>query len=271
MKKNLLRVLLIVFMSLSTFAQNKSETVDLLLEKTGVLSEIKQFDAIFEAKIAEKKASFDNDEVFNKFSETMKNCFNSEKAETYFKEYILTNSTEDELQNILVLYNKPLFQEMKKIEIQSNDPANQQDKIAYFQNMKTNPPSEDRIKQIVELNNELGTSEISVSMLKNIIYSMANGANLGQPKEKQVSMDELKSKIDSSFPPNFSQQMTNQLVALSLYTYKDVKENDLNEYIKDWSTPVGKYYMKLIMGAYDYSFSKMGEEMGESFKELEKS
>ena len=271
MKKNLLKGLILVFISLNSFAQNNSETVDLLLKKTGALAEIKQFDAIFEAKIVENKATFENEADFEKFSKIMKSSFNSKDAESYFKEYILNNSNKENLQDILVMYDNPLFQKMNKIEVGSNNPEKQQEKMAFFQNMKTNPPSQERINKMIALNNELGTVETSVSMVKNIVFSMANGANLGQPIEKQIPQNELKQKLDSSLGENFSQQMTNQLVALSLYTYKDVEEKDLDEYIKEWSTPTGKYYMKLIMGAYDYSFSKMGTKMGESFKEFEKS
>ena len=64
--------------------------------------------------------------------------------------------------------------------------------------------------------------------------------------------------------------MTNQLIALSIYTYKDVSDRDLSEYIDLWSSPIGKYYTNLVFDAYDYSFSKMGEIIGKSFKELEK-
>ena len=58
--------------------------------------------------------------------------------------------------------------------------------------------------------------------------------------------------------------MTNQVVALSMYTYKDVSDEKLDEYVNVWEEPLSKYYIQLLFGAYDYSFSKMGEQMGES-------
>jgi hypothetical protein len=270
MIKTLLTSLVIGIISFNTYAQTKQETVTLLLEKTGTTAEIKQFDAIFEAKIGEKTTSFENEEDFQKFSKIMKSGFNSKNAEIYFKEYLVNNSDKDSLQKTIIMYQNPIFKEMTQIELKANNPDNQQDQMAFFQNMKSNPPSQERIQQLTNLNNELATSKMTVKMLKNIIFSMANGANLGQPKEKQISEEELKTKLQSALPENFSAQMTNQLIALSIYTYKDVNANDLSEYINFWSSPIGKYYINLIFGAYDYSFSKMGEIVGKSFKELEK-
>jgi len=271
MTKKSIKLILLLFIGINIFGQNKSETVAKLLETTGTLTEIKQLDVILDSQIAQKKTSFENEEQFQLFSKTMKSAFNAENSEKFFVEYLLNNSSQDNLQDVILMYNNPLFKRMIEVEAASNDPKNQEEQMAYFQNMSTSPPPADRITLMMNLNNQLGASEMAVSLLQNVVFSIANGANLAQPKEKQLPSEELKSKLETSFPPNFSQQMTNQIVAFSLYTYKDISETDLNEYIKYWGTPSGKYYMKLIMGAYEYSFTKMGEKLGESLLEFEKS
>ncbi|PIV17074.1 MAG: hypothetical protein COS42_06725, partial [Flavobacteriales bacterium CG03_land_8_20_14_0_80_35_15] len=126
MIKTLLTSLVIGIISFNTYAQTKQETVALLLEKTGATAEIKQFDAIFDAKINEKTTSFENKEDFQKFSKIMKSGFNAENAEKYFKEYLVNNSNEDSLQKTIIMYQNPIFKEMIKIELRANNPANQQ-------------------------------------------------------------------------------------------------------------------------------------------------
>jgi len=270
MTRNILTGIVIGIISLNIYAQNKQEKVNTLLEKTGAKAEINQLDAVFSAKISEKQSKFENQDNFVKFKKIMTSNFNSENIEKYFKEYLINNSDVDSLNKIITMYNNPLIQKMNEIELKANDPENQKDKMTFFQNIKSNPPSQKRIQQLVQLNNELGTSEMSVKMLKNIIFSMANGANLSQPIEKQISSKDLKAKLESKLPPNFSQQMTNQVVALSIYTYKDINDEDLSEYIKLWSNPIGKYYIKMLFGAYDYSFSKIGKNTGKLFEQFEK-
>lgn len=265
MEKIILSIVLLISVNIS--AQSNPETVNNLLQATGANAELQQLDAIFNAKIAEKKSSFENEADFEKFIQVMQSGFNSKNAEKYFVEYITLNGNEDSLKNVISMYQKPLMQEMNKVELEASDPAKQQEKMAFFQNMKENPLSQERIQMLVKLNNELGASEMTVNLLNNVIFAMANGANLSQPKEKQISEEELKTNLQSAFPPNFSQQMTNQVVALSMYTYKDVSDDKLAEYVNVWGKQLSKYYIQLLFGAYDYSFSKMGEEIGENLAE----
>jgi len=123
---------------------------------------------------------------------------------------------------------------------------------------------------LVALNNDIGASEMTVKIVKNMIFAMARGGNLSQPKEKQISEEELTKQLSLAFPANFSNQMANQIVAQFLFTYKDVSDEKLNKYIEIWKSSTAKYYNKEMMNAYDYSFSKMGELTGSAFKELEK-
>ena len=99
---------------------------------------------------------------------------------------------------------------------------------------------------------------------------MAKGGNLSQSKDNQISEEELTKQLSTAFPADFSNQMANQTVAEMLFTYKDVTDEKLNKYLEISTTPTVKYYIKKTFEAYDYSFSKMGELVGGSFKELEK-
>lgn len=55
-----------------------------------------------------------------------------------------------------------------------------------------------------------------------------------------------------------------------MFTYKDVSNEKPDEYIKVWQTPIGKYFINASLLAFDYSFSKMGEIVGNSFTVFEK-
>tara|TARA_R110001606_G_C15258620_1_gene638207 strand:- start:187 stop:987 length:801 start_codon:yes stop_codon:yes gene_type:complete len=261
----ILSLITLTFLSLNLFAQSSNQTVVELMEKSGSIEMLKQFDAITNSKIAEKKSSFENENEFKKFVAIMSSGFNSENAKKYFIEYFENNTNEENLKEVLSMYNAPLLIEMSKIELEANDLSKQQEQLAFFQNLKSNPPSQNRVQQLITLNNELGTSEMTVKLLQNMIVSMAKGANNAQPKEKQITLEELEQKISSSLPANFLQQMTNQIVALSMFTYKDVSDEKLEEYIKLWQTPTGQYYIKKTLEALDYTFSKMGEITGKSF------
>jgi len=65
-------------------------------------------------------------------------------------------------------------------------------------------------------------------------------------------------------------ELTNQIFAYALFTYKDVPDDKQNQYIVVWKTPTEKYGLAQLLNALDYSFSKMSEITGSSFSILEK-
>ena len=270
MKIRILLSILIVILSIQANGQSSHKIVLELMEKSGSTAQLKQFDDILSAKIAEKKSSFPNEEDFKKFVSIMKSGINSKDAEKYFVEYFELNSNEDSIKKVISLYNSPFMIEFTKMELVSSDPSKQQEQILFFQSLQGNPPSQARIQQLVLLNNELGSSEVIFKMFRNIAISMAKGLNSVQPKDKQISLVEIEQNMKSTFTADFTQQMTNQIIALSLYTYKSVDDAKLNEYIKVWQSPIGQYFIKETFGALDYSFSNMFENVGSSFKILEK-
>ena len=94
---------------------------------------------------------------------------------------------------------------------------------------------------------------------------MVKGLNNIQPKDKQISQCELEKKISSSIPAGFSEQMANSIIASYQFIYKDLSDDQLNAYISIWQSPTGRYSSKHTLQALDYSFSKMGEIIGNSF------
>lgn len=265
MKIKLIAIIAVTLIYSNSFAQSSQKTVAELMEKSGSTAIFQQLDEIINVKITEKKSSFEKEDDFNKFSTAMKTGLNSKNAQKYFYEYFQVNTNEDSLKSIIKIYESEFMQEMNRIELAANAPSKQQEQLTFFQGLKDNPPSQERVQQLISLNNELGTSEMTVKMLENMIISMAKGFNEIQPKEKRVPNSELEQKIKSSLPAEFSQQMTNQIIAVAMFTYKDVSNEKLNKYISVWKTPTGKYFSKNTLKALDYSFSKMGETIGNSF------
>ena len=270
MKLRLVTVITVALVSMHVMGQSSPKLVEEMLVKTGTKGVFANVDAMLASKMEEKKSSFTEPLQFDRFKTIMTLGFNSKNANKYFTEYFEKYSNEDSLKMIITLYNDPFMQEFNRIEKESSTPEKQKEMIAYFQQMKDNPPAQARIMQLVSLNQEMKTSEMIVKLFQNLIVSMARGANNALPGDKRVSEVELKNDIAKSIPANFQQQMTNQLVASMLFTYQSVPDEKLNRYIESWKNPTGKYCINLIMKAMDYSFSKMGEITGGSFSVLDK-
>ena len=263
--------ILVLFMTLTVFAQSNPKTVDQVMVLSGLKDQLSRLDITIASKIEERKSTFSTPEQFEQFKTIMTTGLNSKNASTYFAEYLEKNSNEDSMKQVVKFFENPFMQEFNRIEKEAASSEKQKEMAAYFQALKNTPPEQVRVQQLVTLNQEMRSSELTAKLVKNLILSMIKGANYNQPKDKQISDEEIKSKLATSLPSNFEQQMTNQIIAYALFTYKDVPDEKLNLYIEVWKTPTGKYGLDQLLNALDYSFSKMSEVAGSSFSLLNKS
>ncbi len=271
MKLKLFTGIVAIAFSLSAFGQSSQKTVEEFLKQTGMSNLFKEFDGLIQSKISGKKSSFATPEQFEQFKTIMTSGMNAKNAQKFLSEYLEKYSNEDSMKQVTELYRDPFMQEFNRIEKEAATKEKQKEMIPYFQTLKETPPNQNRVQQLVSLNKEMRTSEILVKMLQHMTVSMIKGVNYTQPKDKQIDDKEILAKMDSILTPDFAVQMSNQLVAYMLFTYKDVKDDNMNHYLEVWNSPVGKYCMKVSVDAFDYSFSQMGEIIGSSFSVLDKS
>jgi hypothetical protein len=265
MKNKLVMSVIVSLISLNVFAQSNPKTVGQVMVLSGLQDQILRLDGTIASKIEEKKSTFSTPEQFEQFKTIMTTGLNSQNALKYFAEYLEKYSKEDSMKLVVTFFDNPFMQEFNRIEKEAASPEKQKDMVAYFQTLKETPPAQGRIQQLVVLNQQMRSSELTIKLVKNLILSMIKGINYNQPKEKQISNEEIKNQLASSLPANFEQQMTNQIIAYALFTYKDVPDEKMNQYIEVWKTPTGKYGIDQLLNALDYSFSKMSQITGSSF------
>lgn len=250
------------------FAQSTPTTAATFFDKIGMRDQVQQLDEMIKAKVEEKKSTFQTPEQFEKFKGAMLNSFNSKSAEAYFQEYLQKNANEDSLKQVISMYNDPMVKEFALLEKAASGPAKQQEVIAYAQGLQKTPPSQQRVQLLVQLNQELNTSELAVRTVKNLLKSIVVAANGAQPKEKQMTEAQLNSSFEGILPASFSQQMANQILVYMLFTYKDTSDEKLTTYLAKWKTPAGKYCSSQALKAFDYTFVKMGETAGRSISSI---
>jgi len=271
MKMKFVMCIAVALLSMNLMAQSSQKTVAEVMQHTGLNDQLTQLDDMIQSKMEEKKSVFSKPEQFEQFKKIMTSGMNSTNAKKFISEYLEKYSNEDTLKMVVALYRDPFMQEITRIETESSTPEIQKEVPAFFENLKIIPPSPVRVKQLTNLNNEMKGTEITVKMIQNVILAMLKGVNNILPADKQISDTELKSDMISFFKPEFTQQMNNQLIAYSLFIYRDVSIEKLNRYLEVWNAPTGKYCMDQIFKAYNYSFSKMAEITGGSMSELDTS
>lgn len=249
-------VIIILLLSNKAFSQPNIETVEKLFKITKIDSDFIQVNTIIDSKIKEKKSSIAEDKYIS-FSNVLKESFNSEKAISYLKEYFLKNGKEADIIKIIELYNTKLMIKMNNYEQGFYNPENREEQMAFFKKMKTNPPKQERVKLLLNLNETLKASIKTKDLLEKTMITFTQGYNLMLPKDQQIDKDKIISKAKSELPQGFSQKITNQFVAIGLYTYKDATDDELKKYIEVWKTGIGKKHIDMIFDSYEFVFEKM--------------
>ncbi|OHX67002.1 DUF2059 domain-containing protein [Flammeovirga pacifica] len=264
MNKSTLFLLITLFViNLSSIAQTSSKLVTQLMEESGTAAQFDQLDQMIDAQIAQSTAQM-SPEMIESFTKVIKTSMNGAAMKKSYHDYFTKNCSEDTVKMILDLYKKPLVVKAKKMEVASQDPANQADQMQFFQNLQANPPAEERILLIATLNQELGTMEIMAELLSNMMYAMMKGANSVAPEGEQMTDDQLRAQIAQALPPMAIQQIQQQIIAVSIYTYKDMSNDEIKDYTQIWATKEGKSFIRNSKNAFNYSFEAVGEKIGKT-------
>lgn len=266
-KSAIIIILTTLLFSSKVVSQSSIKVVDRLFEITKIDSDFNQINTVLEAKIKEKKPLIRPEDKYLKFFNILKKSFSSEKTTSYLRDYFLEKGEETTLIKIVELYDNPLMVKMNGYEQSFYDSKNKESQMAFFKDMKTNPPKQERIKLLLKLNEALKATVKSRNLLDNIMITVSKSYNSILPKEKQSDISTLKAKVKSELPENLSQQITNQFVAIGLYNYRLASDDELNDYIKIWESDLGINYTNVAFKGYEFVFDKISSDLITSLNE----
>ena len=210
MKIKYFLILITLFLSGKVISQSNIKTVESFIQKTKIDLELNQINSILGNKVESKRSEISSKEDFLKFSKIINENFNSKKGTYYLKEYFLNKENDISLNLIIDLYNKPLMVKMSNYEIESINPKNKENQIAFFKGMKENPPKKSRVELLLNLNETLRATTRTKNLLEEIMISFYKSYNLIKEEQDLIKLNDLKLKISSELPPNLSQSITNQ-------------------------------------------------------------
>ncbi|BDC98872.1 hypothetical protein [Persicobacter psychrovividus] len=266
MKKQLFILFALLAIGFNTFAGTPEKVIEQYITLSGLSAAISQIDELRDAKIAEKKDSFNSPQEFQQFSTTMTNTLNGEKMLENIKKYLGQQSDKKTLKSYIKFHETPLIQKVMEEELKANDPAQQQDMIAYFQAFESDPPSQERIQQLIKLDETARLSENMTSILKNMMTSILSGVNAQLPAEDRLSEAEISSNLKAMFPANFEQKIKEQVIMMSLYSYRNITDQEMNQYIDLWASPLAQQDLALTFASLNYAFTNINmtfEEKGQ--------
>lgn len=266
--KSILAVVVLMSASLLQ-AQSVKQLAREVYQNSGMNSMLKLMDQQF-ANQMNANPVFAGKPEAEPFKNAMIGVMSSKNIEKYMLGFLEEEVPLEELETMAGMYKNPIVNEFTALELTIQQPDKQQEMAAYKTQLLTNPPSEERLKLIDQLIEDQNTVETTRQMTLGIVMAMMRGGNALMPKDKRLNEDEMMERMNQVFPANFDVMIKEATQSNSLFIYKDVPDEKLAEYVAIWASEEGKTTMANFMNAIQFSFEKVGEQLGKSLASVKK-
>lgn len=140
----------------------------------------------------------------------------------------------------VTLLNSTIARKMTKLESAAATPEQQQALQAYAATLEQQPPPLERVELMKKLILSSGALDVVVDMQMVFVEAMGRAMNPLAPAEKRLSeeqivqkLDEMRSQVEEAAKPF--------LLVSSLYIYRGVSDEDLNEYLALYESDTGRW------------------------------
>ncbi len=201
-----------------------------------------QFQEGLQQRLAMSKHTKAEKEIVKVLNELI-DSFDKDIALDRLKRFIKENYRQESLESVIGWFESPVGRRITQEESNSKQPGQQGQMLRYIDDMKSNPPPDDRVKLIQRLIEVAGVSESSFKMVEELTRGMFDLSNMYNIREK-ISEEERDNYIGQmgSF---IKDSMEEQLLDAFLYVYRNILKTDLEEYITFLKSGPGQEYANL--------------------------
>lgn len=125
----------------------------------------------------------------------------------------------------------PLAKKIAELERRTNDPANRNDFAAFTQSLKSKPAPANRLKQLERLDKAARITDFGVDMQAAFFKAVFTAVNPVLEEEMRVGDSEME-KMVKEVRQSFSGAYKEGTQAAYLYTFRNITDKELEEYVK---------------------------------------
>lgn len=251
---------LLVFSNLAS-AGTHEDMVTKYIEMSGIGEMLTSIPGQMDSLASQKNLTSKHPEVDNKVYQLMKESFDLKLAEKNLSTYLLQNTDQKFLGEILQWLEGPIAKKITKEEVNSAGQENQGNMLRYLADMKSNPPTQDKISLIQGIEQATHLSELTTNILLDITKGMIEAANLALPEDEHESMDDSYEEI-MKMKPTIKETLRQQIILSSFYTYRNISNDELRVYIKFYESELGQKEIKITGAALGHVLKQWFDDIG---------
>lgn len=150
------------------------------------------------------------------------------------------------IQQVLEFLESPLGKRVVDAENGANTPEGQKALHGYASQLLENPPSPERARLLDNLSAALKVDELMMAMMQNIFFSTLKVGREVKP-DMAAEMEKFMSTQWEQMQSMMRVQLMQMATASVYYTYRDLSDQDLQDYTVYMQSTSGQAYLKLGM------------------------
>lgn len=252
-------LLIVPIKNMSQGTQVKSEDVKNFLDESGIMHQIKDIPLIISEQF-EAEASRFEPETRAKIRAAIIDAFQEEQLVSDAISFILADVQQAQISHIMDWLERPLTQKMNQLELIASSEEVEELRNAYFMSLEDNPPPQTRIDIILDFDDLTNTTDHTVFFISDLYLTLIQAMNPFLPVHEQVSRDDLEVMREMIIREMYN-SYKNVTVMMNLFTYREVSDRELLEYIDYYRTPSGSWFASISYGVFDHILTKANDRI----------
>ncbi len=237
--------------------------VDEVLQLYGVTEQVEQLPGMLLASLDQQQAQL-GPEVYPALRNAFEFTFTSEKLynrlATSFAEQA-EQADEQQLSRTLVWLHSPLARKMTALELAANTLEAMEAIQQYGALIESQPPPQPRRALIERLDETVGATRLALDFQAVVLRALLKGSNSLLPKERQTTIERIDRQI-IDMKLQLLGLIREQVQVSMLYTYRNVSEEELAEYLAYWGTEDGRWLNSATSRALLAAIGEASREAG---------
>ena len=229
-------------------AETQKEKAEKYASLSGIDETITAVPAQFEA-IQNQLLLTEKDPVaVKKAVEIFSDQWNSASLRNTAIDYIAERLTVEQLDQLIKRQETPLVRKMVAEELMSTSPSFQSDFMQYVAELHVTPPQPDTIKAIQQFVSRTKLDEVMLEMSVQVTGAVLKGFGEIKP-ESEAAQKQAEQQI-TAMRVAMKPMMEQQAVLMSYYIYRNIANEDLDEYSAFYETELGQIERDIAVQAF---------------------
>ncbi len=175
--------------------------------------------------------------------------------------------TAAEVESVLEWLDSPLGRKCTALESASAAPEALLAMQTYADELQQSPPPPERVALLGELARAVKAAENAVEVVINTQLAVAAGISAMLPAEQRKPLHVIRNEIEQ-FRPQITAAMQNQTAIAFLYTYRDLNEDEIQQYIDFARSELGVRYHAAASDAIQQALTAGSLKLGAMISEI---